>query len=88
MLTDKELENSLNNLPGERMTADYIRSRIKSVGYSTLPKSTFTLCNIAVDNGFSVRGESTCAQVPGRLDLRPWKGVMPVRSTAATGAAG
>jgi hypothetical protein len=60
MMTNDELETAMANLPGERVTMDYMKSRIASIEYSTLPKSTVTLCNITLDNGYSVRGESAC----------------------------
>lgn len=60
MLSNDQLEKALEGLPGERVTKEYIDSRIASVDYSVLPKSTVTVCNITVDNGFSVRGESAC----------------------------
>lgn len=37
-----------------------IESRIKHVRYVRIPESTVTICNITLDNGFSVRGESAC----------------------------
>jgi hypothetical protein len=60
MMTNDQLAAALADRPGERVTPDYIKSRISAVEYSVLPKSTVTLCNITLDNGFSVRGESAC----------------------------
>lgn len=37
-----------------------MEGRIASIDYSNLPKTTVTLCNITLDNGYSVRGESAC----------------------------
>lgn len=60
MMTNDELENAMEKLPGERVTKEYMEARIASTEFSTLPKSTVTICNITLDNGYSVRGESAC----------------------------
>lgn len=60
MMTNDQLDAALAKSPAERVTAEYIKSRIETVEYSVLPKSTVTLCNITLDNGYSVRGESAC----------------------------
>lgn len=55
-----EIEKIVESLPGDKVTKEQIESRIKSVDYHVLPKSTVTVCNITLDNEFSVRGESAC----------------------------
>lgn len=60
MLTNDQLDVAMQKMPGERVTMDYMKSRIANVEFSTLPKSTVTICNITLDNGYSVRGESAC----------------------------
>lgn len=60
MMTNTELDKAIESLPGERVTKEYMESRIKAVEFHVLPKSTVTVCNITLDNGFSVRGESAC----------------------------
>lgn len=60
MMTKSELDTAIENLPGERVTKEYMESRIASTDFSTLPKATVTICNITLDNGYSVRGESAC----------------------------
>ena len=60
MISNEELAKAIESMPGEKVTPDYMKSRIKSIEFSTLPKSTVTLCNITLDNGYSVRGESAC----------------------------
>lgn len=67
MLTNDQLAAALADRPGERVTPDYIESRMARVEYHTLPKSTVTVCNITLDNGFSVRGESACVD-PANYD--------------------
>jgi hypothetical protein len=61
------LEERIAGKPGEKVTPEYINSRIKSTDYSMIPKSTVTICNITLDNGFSVRGESACVD-PANFD--------------------
>lgn len=43
-----------------RVTPEDIRARIQKVDYHILPGTTCTICNITLDNNFSVRGESAC----------------------------
>lgn len=58
MLSDTELATALDSLPGERITADYMESRITDDRYTVI--KTLTLCTITLDNGFQVTGESAC----------------------------
>ena len=37
-----------------------ILNKIKQTSYFVLPDTTVTICNILLENGFSVRGESAC----------------------------
>lgn len=60
MMTEAALLTALAACPGERVTAGYIHSRIASKEFIVLPGSTVTICNITLDNGYSVRGESGC----------------------------
>lgn len=59
-MTDNELELALEASPAERVTPEYMKSRIASVEYQLWPNSTFTQCRITLDNGYSVMGESAC----------------------------
>lgn len=58
-------ETLLKGLPGERVTPSYMLSRVKYVDYYALPNSTTTVCRIALDNGYSVLGESACVDPVG-----------------------
>lgn len=60
MLSNKQLKTALSKSPGERVTKEYIESRIANVRYTILEESTVTVCSITIDNGFSVRGEAAC----------------------------
>lgn len=59
-MKDDELEVLIAAMPHEKVTKDGIEARIKSVDYHIIPNTTVTICNITLDNGFSVRGESAC----------------------------
>lgn len=58
-ISDTELNALLTASLGERVTPDYIKSRIKAVAYHR-PVGTLTICTIELDNGFTVTGESAC----------------------------
>lgn len=59
-MNTEELEQALEASPGERVTADYMHSRIKGAQFLTVPDTTLTLCIISLDNGFNVVGEAAC----------------------------
>lgn len=59
-ISDEELEKLLSESPAERVTQEYITSRIANVTYTRLPDSTMTICHLTLDNGFAVIGESAC----------------------------
>lgn len=59
LISDEELTERLANRPAPSVTTEYIDSRIKEVEYATV-FGKVTQCNITLDNGFSVRGESAC----------------------------
>lgn len=59
MMNDIELNTALESSPAPRVTKEYITSRIHDVKYTKF-SDTVTICNIVLDNGYSVRGESAC----------------------------
>lgn len=59
MMTPAELDAAIAAMPGEKVTRDYIKGRIVSQMFFRVGE-TVTMCNIALDNGYSVRGESAC----------------------------
>lgn len=59
MLNDEQLAQKLNECPAPRVTKEQIESRIAKTEYLRVGE-TVTICNITLDNGFSVRGESAC----------------------------
>jgi hypothetical protein len=60
MLSQQTLETKLENLTYPRVTRELIESRIAKVSFFVLPETTTTICNMTLDNGYSVRGESAC----------------------------
>lgn len=59
MLSNDQLEEKLAQSPAERVTKEQMAARIADVKYSRLT-DTLTHCNIILDNGFNVTGESAC----------------------------
>ncbi len=60
-LTESQLQEAIDKSPsGVRVTKAMMERRIKHIDYVVLPATTVTICNITLDNGFSVRGESAC----------------------------
>lgn len=54
-----DLPAAIAAMPGEKVTVAQMEARIKDVAYVHLGE-TVTLCNLTLDNGYSVRGESAC----------------------------
>ena len=59
MLNDTQLDTALNASPAPRVTKEYMESRITDKSFTRF-SDTVTLCQITLDNGYSVRGESAC----------------------------
>lgn len=60
-MTQDELDKALAASPSQRrITPEYIQSRVANVEFYR-PTGTLTLCVITLDNGFTVTGESACA---------------------------
>lgn len=58
LLTNEELDAALAASPAERVTKEYMESRIVRGPVFTRIGETLTHCHIVLDNGFSVTGES------------------------------
>lgn len=61
-MNEQELEAKLEQCPAERVTKEYIQSRIKGNPTFIRAADTLTICIITVDNGFTVTGESACVK--------------------------
>lgn len=59
MLNNDQLQQKLNESPAPRVTQELIDSRIVNTEFLRIGE-TVTVCNITLDNGYSVRGESAC----------------------------
>lgn len=60
-MTDEELTQALADSPSpDRITPEYIDSRIAKIEFHRLTE-TMTVCVITLDNGFTVIGQSACA---------------------------
>jgi hypothetical protein len=59
VISDKRLDQLLAASPAERVTPDFMKSRIRATEFLRVGQ-TVTLCNLTLDNNFSVRGESAC----------------------------
>lgn len=59
-MTGEQLDKAIADRPYPKVTKESIESRIVLVDYIVVPDSTVTICNIRLDNGYSVRGESAC----------------------------
>lgn len=67
-MNDAQLNEAIANRPYEKVTKEGMEKRIKSTDYMVLPNSTVTICNIVVENGFSLRGEAACVD-PRNFDM-------------------
>jgi Phage protein (N4 Gp49/phage Sf6 gene 66) family len=59
LITNERLDELLAASPAERVTQEYMESRIANTEFHRLDE-TVTICSITLDNGYSVRGESAC----------------------------
>ena len=59
-MEDKELNEAIASRPLKKVTKADIEAKIIKTSYLVIPETTVTLCNITLENGFSVRGESPC----------------------------
>lgn len=69
MMLDDELDKAIAGQSFEKVTKESIEAKIIQVDYMILPNSTVTICNLTLENGFSVRGESACV-VQGNFNKR------------------
>lgn len=66
---DDELEQEIQakGKTGPRVTPDHVDAKIKGEQYYTFPGTTFTVCLLTLENGFTVSGTSACAD-PANYD--------------------
>lgn len=65
MPTDAELEQEIQRkgLSAPRVTADQVEAAIAGETYTVLPSGRTTICELTLQNGFTVRGESSCVSI-------------------------
>lgn len=59
VVSNEKLDALLEASPAERVTKEGMEARIKQTSFYRIGE-TVTVCSIALDNGYSVRGESAC----------------------------
>lgn len=59
MIDNEELQALLALSPAQRVTPELMEGRIVDTRFDRYSE-TITICQITLDNGFSVRGESAC----------------------------
>lgn len=62
LITNEKLDELLAASPAERVTPEYMKSRIASTDFTRIGE-TVTHCRIVLDNDFSASGESACVNV-------------------------
>lgn len=60
-VTEQELKDHQKNIGGKRVTLEGLEANIKSTDFYVHPGSQLTICIITLQNGFTVTGESACA---------------------------
>jgi hypothetical protein len=64
LVSNEKLDELLAASPAPRVTKEGIQSRIAITSFHHLVDvPTVTICNIVLDNGYSVRGESACVNL-------------------------
>lgn len=62
IISNDKLDELLAASPAERVTPDYMKSRITDTKFTRVT-DTMTHCRITLDNGYGVSGESACVNV-------------------------
>ena len=62
LLNDSELAEQIEQCKAPRVSKEYIQSRIKGATFTRF-SPTVTICELTLDNGYSVRGESACVSL-------------------------
>ena len=65
MIMEKEIEKEIQEkgLNAPRLTPDDIDAKIVDKTFTVLPSCKSMICEITLENGFTVRGESACVSV-------------------------
>lgn len=60
-VSEQELKDHQKTIGGQRVTYDGLKANIKKVQHIVVPDTMLTICIITLQNGFTVTGESACA---------------------------
>ena len=60
-VTETELNNNQKNNGAKRITLDALKNNIKKIDYYIHLDSQLTICILTLNNGFTVTGQSACA---------------------------
>ena len=60
-VTEAELKAHQEKIGGKRVTLDTLKANIVKEEYHVFPSSQLTVCVLTLQNGFTVTGESACA---------------------------
>ena len=60
-VTEAELKAHQEKIGGKRVTLDALKANIVKEEYHVFPSSQLTVCVLTLQNGFTVTGESACA---------------------------
>lgn len=65
MNDDEKIEEKIKakGLIAPRLTPELVRSKIHSATYAILPSGKSMVCEITLENGFTVRGDSSCVSI-------------------------
>ena len=66
-VTEQELKDHQKNIGGKRVTLDGVHENIKDTQFIVVPGSQLTICVLTLQNGYTVTGESACAD-PAMFD--------------------
>jgi len=75
-MTEETVERLVQEkgLTAPRLTPDDIESKIAGVTYTNLPSGKCVVCEMTLENGFTVRGESACVS-PANFDQEIGNGI-------------
>lgn len=60
-VTENELKTHQEKIGGKRVTLDALKANIAKADYYLHPDTQLTICILTLQNGFTVTGESACA---------------------------
>lgn len=60
-VTEDELKAHQKDIGGKRVTLDGVHENIKDTQFIVVPGSQLTICVLTLQNGYTVTGESACA---------------------------